>query len=598
MKNLLSNIPHTPGVYLMRNYAGEILYIGKANDLKKRISSHFSKSPLSGSIDSKLTPMLSQVKSVDYIILKSERDALLTENELIKKLKPKYNIIWRDDKSYPFVKLTDEEFPRIYLARQKKNRGMRVGGKLFGPYHNVGDVRHLLRYLRKVFGIRACKSLKKSQGCMYYHLKQCPAPCLNKISKTDYRKNINKVELFLMGKYAELEDQLQREMKTASNKLEFEKAAKLRDILHGIETMFEKVTFREIKLEDIQEGARISQALSELKIALQLKKLPITIEAFDVSNISGSNPTGSSVRFSYGRPDKDNYRRYKIKSVIGIDDYSMIQEIVKRRYSRLIREQQKLPNLVLIDGGKGHLSAAKKILDELKLNNLEIISIAKEKEEIYLPDKNEPVKLDVTSPALQFLRHIRDEAHRFAISYHRYRRKSTITKILILLFFIVPNVIANPSRESKYDDMILYHSMKNSVDPYLVRAIIKVESNFNPKCLSPKGAKGLMQLMPEICKMQGINDPYDPYQNIGAGTRHISILKFTYKDNLDQLLAAYNAGRLKVKYYNGIPPYEETKNFIKQVKRYYQKYKSENAIKRKKIYSFTDSKGHMYFFNE
>lgn len=176
-------------------------------------------------------------------------------------------------------------------------------------------------------------------------------------------------------------------------------------------------------------------------------------------------------------------------------------------------------------------------------------------------------------------------------------RKIILLKIYVLFTFGISHVAADCSQESKYDDIILYHSMKNSIDPYLVRAIIKVESNFNPKCISHRGAKGLMQLMPQICKMQGINDPWDPYQNIGAGTRHISILKFTYKDNLDELLAAYNAGRLKVKYYNGIPPYEETKNFIKQVKKYYRKYKSENAIERKKIYSFTDSKGRIYFFN-
>jgi len=588
MNKIYNLLPETPGVYLMRDYSGEILYIGKARNLKKRVSSYFTKSVS----DPRITALISSIKTVDYIIAKSERDALLLENKLIKKLQPKYNIMWRDDKSYPYIKLTaKEEFPYLTLTRQKKNDG----SKYFGPFHNVSNVRKLLRRLRFMFHIRPCTKTKFKSKCFYFDLGQCPGPCIGKIKSSEYKKNIEKLELFLEGKYDLLKKILEKEMKEQSEKLNFEEAKNLRDIIFSIDKIFEKISFHEIKETDLDRRLNLSRTLSQLKEILNLPKVPVTIEAFDVSNISGKEAVGSMVSFFQGKPDKKNYRRYKIKNVNFIDDYAMIKEIIQRRYKKLLEEHKKLPDLIIIDGGKGHLSSAKNVLDEIGIKNQPIISIAKKEEEIFTFEKDEPIKLPPSSPVLQLIQQIRDEAHRFAISYHRYRRKLGLTITAILLFCF--NIHSKNIDHNIYDDIIVYHSYKNSIDPYLVKAIIKVESDFNPRLVSRKKAKGLMQLVDEVIKMEGIDDPFDPHQNIGAGTRHLSNLFYIFKNDLDKVLSAYNAGISSVKKHNGIPPYKETQEFVNCVKRYYKFYKKNQCILKKKIYSFTDSKGRMYFFN-
>ncbi|MFN3966336.1 MAG: transglycosylase SLT domain-containing protein [Endomicrobiia bacterium] len=580
-------LPETPGVYLMRDYSGEILYIGKARNLKKRVSSYFTKSLL----DPKIIALISSIKTVDYIVAKSERDALLLENKLIKKLQPKYNIMWRDDKSYPYIKLTiKDDFPYLCLVRQKKEDG----SKYFGPYHNVSEVRKLIRKLRSMFHIRPCTKTKFKGKCFYFDLGQCPGPCIGKISTTQYKKNIKNLLLFLEGKYEFLKNILKKEMKIQSEKLNFEEAGKIRDIIFSIDRMFEKISFHEIKETDLTEHLNLSRTLSQLKETLQLPKVPITIEAFDVSNISGKEAVGSMVSFFQGRPDKKNYRRYKIKTINYIDDYAMIKEIVHRRYTRLLTEHKKLPDLIIIDGGKGHLSSAKEILDKIGLENQPIISIAKKEEEIFKPEKEEPIKLSSDSPVLKLIQYIRDEAHRFALSYHRYRRKIglTLAGIILLCFNLYSG-----RNQNIYDDIIIYHSYKNNIDPYLVKAIIKVESDFAPKLISSKKAKGLMQLIDEIIKKEGIDDPFDPYQNIGAGVRHLSLLMEIFDNDIDKVLSAYNAGISSVKKHNGIPPYKETQDFVYWVKKYYKLYKTTQNLSKKRIYSFTDSKGMLYFFN-
>ncbi len=418
-------LPETPGVYLMRDYSGEILYIGKATNLKKRVSSYFTKSVLSP----RITALISSIKTIDYIIAKSERDALLLENKLIKKLQPKYNIMWRDDKSYPYIKLTlNDEFPYLYLTRKKKNDGARY----FGPYHNVCEVKKLLRKLRFMFHIRPCSRTKFKSKCFYFDLGQCPGPCIGKISSAKYKKNVKNVMLFLEGKYNLLKNILRKEMKTKSDKLDFEEAAKIRDIIFSIDRIFEKISFHEIAETDITEHINLSRTLSQMKEILNLPAVPVTIEAFDVSNISGKEAVGSMVTFFQGKPNKTNYRRYKIKTVNFIDDYAMLKEIVQRRYIRLIHEQKKLPDLIIIDGGKGHLSSVKEILNKIGLKNQPIISIAKKEELIFTPDREQPIKLPNDSPVLKFIQYIRDEAHRFAISYHRYKRKLSLVKRSII----------------------------------------------------------------------------------------------------------------------------------------------------------------------
>jgi len=424
MQKLSINLPHNPGVYLMRDYANQILYVGKAKDLQKRVSTYFGRHHDS----QKTAALVSNIRLVDYIITESEKNALLLENKLIKKFKPKYNIMWRDDKTYPFICVTlNEDFPKLIISR----KGKMYKARCYGPYHNLGNTAKLLKYLTFTFNLRPCKSVilensaknAKYGNCIYYQLKKCTAPCLNKITKTDYMKNVRKAQLFLQGKYPQLIAVLKIEMADLSKKMQYEKAAQLRDNIKTLEGMFDRIRFREIKEPELAQKMETARTLSNLKNYLFLKTVPVEIECIDISNIQGQQAVGSVVRFNNGLPDKSNYRRFKIKTVSAIDDYAMMREVVQRRYSRLIKENRKLPDLVMIDGGKGHLDTAKKTLTSLNLKTLPVISLAKKDELIFTTDKSEPLALTKDNPALQLLQHIRDEAHRFAITYHRLVRK-------------------------------------------------------------------------------------------------------------------------------------------------------------------------------
>ncbi|MBU2614505.1 MAG: excinuclease ABC subunit UvrC [Elusimicrobia bacterium] len=421
MNKYTASMPHAPGVYLMRDYSGKILYVGKAIDLFKRVSSYFNRT----NSEPKTAALIANVRVIDYIIADSEKSALILENKLIKKLRPKYNVIWRDDKSYPMICITaQEDFPRLCVARQHQKKDK--SAKYFGPFDSAGDIRDLTRYLRGSFNIRPCNyeisENRGLHGCLYFQLGQCPAPCLGKISREDYLKNVQNAQLFLEGRYSRLLSNLKKAMSLSSEKLDYEKSAKYRNNIQSIESMFDKIRFREIKEGDVESNISKSRGLSRLKECLELKKVPVNIEAIDISNIQGKEAVGSLVRFTRGLPDKKNYRKFKIKTVQGVDDYSMMREVVERRYSRLMRNRQMMPDLVLIDGGKGHLDTAKQVFDKLGINNLSLISLAKENEEIHIPGKDKPLILDKDNPALHILQHIRDEAHRFAITYHRKRR--------------------------------------------------------------------------------------------------------------------------------------------------------------------------------
>jgi len=450
LKEKLQNLPSVPGVYLMQDISGKIIYIGKATSLKKRVTSHFyprAEQSMKNAI------MISQVAKIDYIVTKSETEALLLESKLIKRYQPRYNILWRDDKSYPHLKLTiNEDFPRLFLVRRGdylKTRRKKNSARYFGPYTEVGQVRKTLRFLQRIFPLRLCKYTfqkdkplpeKKVRSCLYYHIKQCPAPCLGKISQEKYQEIVNKVTLFLEGKHEELLNHLEKQMHQLAKALAFEEAKKIRDTISTIKNMSERIDLREIKEADLMKKIKLTRGLSELKKILSLPKVPLHIEAFDVSNIFGNQAVGSLVVFEKGEPNKNLYRRYKIKTVPPNrrDDYAMIREILSRRYKRILEEREKLPDLILIDGGKGHLSTAVETLNSLHLpppchrfsgvseqglRKLPVIALAKEKEEIYLPRRNKPLVLSAHSPVLQLLQRIRDEAHRFALSYHKLLRK-------------------------------------------------------------------------------------------------------------------------------------------------------------------------------
>lgn len=426
LQDKLKKMPVTPGIYLMRDASGKIIYIGKAINLKRRVISYFR-----SDAKDKAAIIAGAVRHLDYILLASEREALILERDLINKYQPYYNAMWRDDKSYPYLKLTvKEDFPRLFLSRKLINDG----SEYFGPYPQVNYIKHLMKWLQKLFKWRPCRivfnekelpNINKVKSCIYFHTELCPGPCMGKISSAAYKEGMRELALFLRNKYKKLENIWTQQMKQASSEMQYEKAADLRDRLNALSLMHEKVTIREIKKEDLADSIKITQTLEELKEKLKLQKWPVIIEGFDISIISGSFPVGSMVRFLNAKPDKDNYRKYKIKTVSGMDDFSMIREVVFRRYRRLKIEGSVMPDLILIDGGKGQLSSAKSSLDSLKLN-IPIISLAKKEEEIFFPDLSDSLKLSPDSPALHLLQSIRDESHRFALAFHHLRRKNSI----------------------------------------------------------------------------------------------------------------------------------------------------------------------------
>ncbi|TFB08890.1 excinuclease ABC subunit UvrC [Candidatus Atribacteria bacterium MT.SAG.1] len=431
IKSKVNKLPDTSGVYFFKDKREKVIYVGKANSLKSRVSSYFSNSTQQSP---KINKMIEEIVNIEYITTSSEIEALILESKMIKNNNPYYNTQLKDDKSYPYIKITlERDFPQILFYR-KINRKVKEGKALyFGPFVDTNATRVVIKLLRQVFKIRGCrkKDLKKAKICLDYQIGLCSAPCVNMISKIEYRKRIREICLFLSGKQKRLLNNLYREMKEASSNLNYEKAAKVRDRIKSIETILKSQEinlFRknnengyllkkieEVEKDEIKKGRK---AVIDLKDKLSLKKLPEIIEAFDISNIQGKLAVGSLVVFEEGRPKKKDYRRFRVKRVKGIDDYAMLQEITERRYKRLLSEGKKLPDLVLVDGGKGQLSEVKKILNNLNLE-LPIISIAKKEEEIFKPEVHKPIILPSNSEALFLLQRIRDEAHRFAVTYHR-----------------------------------------------------------------------------------------------------------------------------------------------------------------------------------
>ncbi len=431
IKSKVNKLPDTSGVYFFKDKREKVIYVGKANSLKSRVSSYFSNSTQQSP---KINKMIEEIVNIEYITTSSEIEALILESKMIKNNSPYYNTQLKDDKSYPYIKITlERDFPQILFYR-KINQKVKEGKALyFGPFVDTNATRVVIKLLRKVFKIRGCrkKDLKKAKICLDYQIGLCSAPCANMISKTEYRKRIREIFLFLSGKQKRLLNKLYREMKEASSNLNYEKAAKVRDRIKSIETILKSQEinlFRKNnengyllkKIEEVEkdEDKKGRKAVIDLKDKLSLKKLPEIIEAFDISNIQGKLAVGSLVVFEKGRPKKKDYRRFRVKKVKGIDDYAMLQEITERRYKRLLSEGKKLPDLILVDGGKGQLSEVKKILNNLNLK-LPIISIAKKEEEIFKPEVHKPIILPSNSEAIFLLQRIRDEAHRFAVTYHR-----------------------------------------------------------------------------------------------------------------------------------------------------------------------------------
>ena len=408
----LKSLPRKPGVYLFLDRNRQVIYVGKAKSIRKRVSSYFKKHS-----DIKTTILLGRLQDIDYVVAASELDALILEADLIKKYKPRYNISWRDDKAYPYLKLTvNEKWPRLFLVRRKH----KDGALYFGPYEG-GMIRSIIRLIKKMFPIRWCKETPlrmREQPCLFYRIGNCSGPCVGKTSHADYMEFVKGIIFLLRGKMKNARQKLEKEMKKASQNQDFEKAASLRDRLKRLEKMLEEKDLKHVP------SPRVLTDVSELQKELRLKNPPMRIEEFDISNIQGTNIVGSMVVFFGGVPLNADYRRFKIRSFDKKpNDVAGIHEIVLRRYSKSLSKQLPLPDLILIDGGPAQLSAALKALREAGHKNMPVISLAKREEEIYRSGKNVPLRLKKRSPALQLLMRIRDEAHRFAITYHRQKRQ-------------------------------------------------------------------------------------------------------------------------------------------------------------------------------
>ena len=421
LREKILSAPDSAGVYLMRDGEGRVLYVGKANSLKKRLHNYLGRN-----LSAKTVALMAKVVDVEFRLTPNEELALLLEFKLIQEIKPRYNISLKDDKGFPFVRISQEEFPSIQVRRKKKN----AAGRYLGPYTNSKLLKNVLKIIRLEFAYRSCQRLPK-QSCLYYEINLCPAPCSGKISRKEYQLRIDKIILILKGQGDLLVRKLTKSMQDKSREQDFEAAGRMRDQIIILSRMSSQL-----------DGFSRKNELELLKRSLNLKHLPVRIEGFDISNISGLQAAGAMVSFYNGRADKNNYRRFRIKTFVGIDDYKMLAEIVRRRYRRLLKEKKALPDLVLIDGGKGHLLTA---LAELKALNLHIplVSIAKPRKEargfmqnraqenIYSsqPGGKLMLALPREGEALNLIRRIRDEAHRFALGYHHLlRKKETFNK--------------------------------------------------------------------------------------------------------------------------------------------------------------------------
>ncbi|MBD3245387.1 MAG: hypothetical protein GF333_00045 [Candidatus Omnitrophica bacterium] len=406
IKTQLNALPHRSGVYLIKGRRGRVLYVGKAASLRSRVKNHFSPSSPRGEL------FRTNAEKIEHIECESPEQALLLEAALIQEKKPKYNIALRDDKSYPYVEITREKFPRIFVSRPKGE----TNSALYGPYTKAKPLKDALTMIRRVIPFCSCKGNPKAT-CLFFHLGLCPAPCAGRISVKEYRENIRKIEKILKGKRQVLLHQLRGKMRKLSQQKKFEEAGKVRDEIVAIENLY--------------QGKPAAHELMALKKSLRLPKLPLRIEAFDISNFTGKEATGSMVCFRGGIPDKNEYRRFKIRQKEKIDDYAMMGEIVRRRYRRVRDEALPLPDLVVIDGGAGHVHCARQVIEELGLD-LPLVGIAKKKEEIWFPPQSQygpegnPVVLAESDPGLQLIQRVRDEAHRFARKYHILLRRKNM----------------------------------------------------------------------------------------------------------------------------------------------------------------------------
>jgi excinuclease ABC subunit C len=487
VRKKLGTLPHKPGIYLMKDRFGTVIYVGKARDLRKRVSQYFHPSRRMG-WDLKFNALVEAICDFDFHIVRSEPEAFLLEGKLIKEFHPRYNVSFRDDKRFLMLKVNlNDLIPNFAFTRFRKDDGARY----FGPFSNSGALRNTLALVRRQFNLRGCRAFTPGEAdykhCLYAHLKYCTAPCIGNVTLEQYREQVQAACDFLQGQCAEMKEQLEIEMKKAALAQDFEKAAGLRDLIRDLG----ETTKKERKFERVPYTLPLSldpeTDLAELAQVLGLPRPLQRIEGFDISNISGTFAVASLVSFKNGRPDRANYRRFKIKTVEGQDDFASMAEVVKRRYSRLLNESKvqgprsredggeaipqelqklvdetsrkvrnrsrkpevrspgkqadkisrlptvnsQLPDLILIDGGKGQLNAACEELRKLGLEKIPVIGLAKEFEEIYQPGESKPLRPGLDHPAVKLLQRIRDECHRVANSYNAQLRIKRISESVL-----------------------------------------------------------------------------------------------------------------------------------------------------------------------
>ncbi len=423
-----TKFPTGPGVYLMQDSAGRVIYVGKAKNLRARAGSYF----LAAAADDRRTEQLvREIYDIDFLEAESEVDALLVESRLVKDIQPKFNRELRDDKTFPYLQITThEDFPRVEITREPKSRG----AKLYGPFTSVKSLRGAVDVLQRVFKFRTCgldidaddERWRWFRPCLLASIDQCTAPCNLRISKEEYRRDVNRLKLFLEGNRKSVLKELQEEMAAAAEQLQYEKAARLRDEIRMLQSLgkrgdLEKHQQPEVFYMDPKKG------VTGLAQVLKLKTPPRTIEGVDIAHLGGGETVASLVQFIDGMPFKPGYRRYRIRDVQGVDDYASIHEVVARRFQRLRDREEVFPDVLLIDGGKGQLSQGLKAFEVLGVEPPQVLSLAKREELVYVMNEQEPRRLSRHSYALRLLQYVRDEAHRFAQHYHHIlRRKRTL----------------------------------------------------------------------------------------------------------------------------------------------------------------------------
>ena len=596
LESKFKNLPNNPGVYQFKNDKGKVIYVGKAINLKSRVRSYFTGVNQSA----KTAALISKTYDLELIVTDNEVEALVLENNLIKELKPRYNVNLKDDKSFPFIKVTNEPYPRIYPTR----RLIRDGSKYFGPYTSVSSMKNSLRMINQLFKIRSCKlnitqesiGKKKFKVCLDYHIKKCDGPCEGLISEKDYGDMVGEVVKVLKGKTDDLIDDLNDKMKRLVELLEFEKAAELRDRMEQLKIISSKqkvvsddfedrdiialayegkdsacsvfnvrngklvgkkqlrlvieegeelaniysaaikfyytdftdipkeivveveptdleilsewlsrnanrkvrltipqrgnlrslikmcsenalLQLKEIQIQKMKNEGQVSYSVSALQRDLRLPNLPKKIECFDISNLQGTDTVASLVVFEDGKPRKSLYRKYIIKDVSGPDDFLSMQEVIRRRYTKVVQGEDKLPDLIMVDGGKGQLSSAIESLKDLGIKNFTIIGLAKRLEEVYLTGQSEPASISKTSSGLKLLQKIRDEAHRFAITFHRKRRsKRTIKTELTNI-----KGIGSSTAQKLLKELGSFSAIKNTDHAKLISLVGKQKANLIKK---------------------------------------------------------------------------------------------------------------------